>query len=209
MVVPGSMVSVVPDVTNTWSVRTYLYAANCGSGSAIGSTNQHGGSVTLETCLKDQVRAYPGLRVDVATDVDHVLEGLCVSRRHGQLRVAMGTERGVPIKTSSGARLTGQGFQGFRGSEFPLISAGGTPRGALCAACCASETLAARLGSAEVFGDDDPGCRRETPAKRHADGDGKSTTSLRHVYVRMIVLFRYISKVSFSRRRGPPSFRSN
>ena len=90
MVVPGSMVSVVPDVTNTWSVRTYLYAANCGSGSAIGSTNQHGGSVTLETCLKDQVRAYPGLRVDVATDVDHVLEGLCVSRRHGQLRGAMG-----------------------------------------------------------------------------------------------------------------------
>ena len=120
--------------------------------------------------------AYPGLRVDVATDVDHVLEGLCVSRRHGQLRVAMGTERGVPIKTSSGARLTGQGFQGFRVSEFPLISAGGTPRGALCAACCASETLAARLGSAEVFGDDDPGCRRETPAKRHADGAGKSTT---------------------------------
>jgi len=28
MVVPGSMVSVLPDATNTWSVRTYLYAAN-------------------------------------------------------------------------------------------------------------------------------------------------------------------------------------
>jgi hypothetical protein len=56
MVVPGWMVSVVPDVTNTWSVRTYLYAANCGSSSANGSTNQHGGSVTLETCLKDPVR---------------------------------------------------------------------------------------------------------------------------------------------------------
>ena len=56
MVVPGSIVSVVPDVTNTWSVRTYLYAANCGSGSANGSTNQHGGSVFLETCLKDPVR---------------------------------------------------------------------------------------------------------------------------------------------------------
>ena len=79
------------------------------------------------------MRAYPGLRVDVATDVDHVLEGLCVSRRHGQLRVAMGTERRVPIKRT--------GFQGVRVSEPPLISAGGTPRGALCAACCASETL--------------------------------------------------------------------
>ncbi len=99
MVVPGWMVSVVPDLTNTWSVRTYLYAANCGSSSANGCTNQHGGSVLLETCLKDQVRAYPGLRVDVATDVDHVLEGLSASRRHGQLRVATGTER-VPIKTS-------------------------------------------------------------------------------------------------------------
>ena len=53
MVVPGSMVSVVPDVTNTWSVRTYLYAADCGSDSAMGSTDQHGGRVTLETCLKD------------------------------------------------------------------------------------------------------------------------------------------------------------
>jgi hypothetical protein len=73
----------VPAATNTWSVRTYLYAANCGSSSANGSTNQRGGSVILETCLKDPVSAYPGFRVDVATDVDHVLEGLCVSRRHG------------------------------------------------------------------------------------------------------------------------------
>ena len=94
MVVPGSMVSVVPDVTNTWSVRTYLYAANCGSGSANGSTDQHGVSVILETCVKDLVRAYPGLRVDVATDVDHVLVGgLCVSRRNGQLREAMGAQK--------------------------------------------------------------------------------------------------------------------
>jgi len=100
MVVPGSMVSVVPDVTNTWSVRTYLYAANCGSGSANGSANQHGGSFILDTCLKDPVRAYPGLRIDVATDVDQVLVGgLCVSGRQGQLRDAMGAQKGGPIKT--------------------------------------------------------------------------------------------------------------
>jgi len=64
----------------------------------------------LETCLKDQVRAYPGLRVDVATNVDHVLEGLCVGRRHGQLRVSMRTDRRVSPSTSRGA-LTGQGFR--------------------------------------------------------------------------------------------------
>jgi hypothetical protein len=35
----------------------------------------------------DQVRAYPGLRVDVANDVDHVLEGgLCVSDRDREQR---------------------------------------------------------------------------------------------------------------------------
>ena len=121
MVVPGSMVSVLPDVTNTWSIRAYLYAANCGSGSAIRSTNQHGGSVTLETCLKDQVCAYPGLRVDVATNVDHVLEGLCVGRRHGQLRVAMGTAAaGFPHQHHTAlwpARVSGlPGFRGSRGS---------------------------------------------------------------------------------------------
>ncbi len=70
---------------------------------------------TLETCLKDQVRAYPGLRVDVATNVDHVLEGLCVSRCHGQLRVAMGTDRRV----FDHAAFDRPGFQGFRGFGVP------------------------------------------------------------------------------------------
>ena len=55
------------------------------------------------------MRAYPGLRIDVATDVDHVLEGLCASRRHGQLRVAMGAQKGgVPSRRHRGA-LSGQG----------------------------------------------------------------------------------------------------
>jgi hypothetical protein len=72
----------------------------------------------LETCLKDQVRAYPGLRVDVATNVDHVLEGLCVGRRHGQLRVAMGTQQGFPINITR--RFDRPGFQGFRGFGVPV-----------------------------------------------------------------------------------------
>ena len=67
----------------------------------------------METCLTGQVRAYPGLRVDVATDVDHVLEGLCVSRRHGQLRVAMGAQKGrVPSRHH--AALDQPGFSGLQ-----------------------------------------------------------------------------------------------
>ena len=98
-------------------------------------------TVAVETCLKDQVRAYPGLRIDVATDVDHVLEGgLCVSRRHGQLRAANWVSI-IGSNGSSRVACPATGFQGFRVSGFPLISARGIPRGALCAAWCASETL--------------------------------------------------------------------
>ena len=106
----------------------------------------------METCLKDQVRAYPGLRVDVATNVDHVLEGLCVGRRHGQLRVSMGTVRRVSPSTSRGARPARvSGLQGFGGSR-------GSPQEAHREERCAQHAahpkrLNARLCSPSVFSD--------------------------------------------------------
>jgi len=76
-------------------------------------------TVAVETCLKDQVRAYPGLRIDVATDVDHVLEGgLCVSRRHGQLRAAMGKH--YRVKWVITRRLSGHRVSGLQGFGIPV-----------------------------------------------------------------------------------------
>ena len=71
-------------------------------------------------CLKDPVRAYPGLRIDVATDVDQVLVGgLCVSGRHGQLRDAMGAQKGgVPSRQN--AALDQPGFSGLQGFGIPV-----------------------------------------------------------------------------------------
>ena len=156
----------MPDVTNTWSVRTYLYAANCGSGSAIRSTNQHGGSVTLETWLKDQVRAYPGLRVDVATNVDHVLEGLCVGRRHGQLRVAMGTAAaGFPHQHHAAlwpARVSG--LPGFRGSR-------GSPQEAHREERCAQHAAHPKRLNARL-------CSPSAPATRRGDQRGRRRNRL-------------------------------
>ena len=180
------MVSVLPDVTNTWSVRTYLYAASCGSGSRrFAAQVSTVAASTLETCLKDQVRAYPGLRVDVATNVDHVFEGLCVGRRHGQLRVAMGTVRRDFPSTSRGAdRARVSGLQGFRGSR-------GSPQEAHREERCAQHAAHPKRLNARL-------CSPSAPATRRGDQRGRRRNRL--PVTRIAVGTRPSSFYSFYRR---------